>query len=90
MLLPEPPTIIYLQFHGDTEEEGPVSSDDVTWCWHGVHDCDIKYIKLDAVLALIEDRLKNLDTTDPSDKGNAYKAGQREALKALRREVEGG
>ena len=42
------------------------------------------------VLALIEDHLKNLGTTDPTAKGNAYKAGQRDALDALRREVEGG
>ena len=36
------------------------------------------------LLALIEDRLANLKATDPSDTGNAYIAGQRDALTGLR------
>ena len=40
-------------------------------------------------LALIEDRLANLEATDPTAKGNAYIAGQRDALTGLRDALNG-
>lgn len=46
------PTELWLQLHGDcsdAELDEPVdyTSDDVTWCWHRIHDSDVRYIRAD-------------------------------------------
>mgnify|MGYP001566511809 CR=1 FL=1 len=45
-LMNSPPDVIWLQFHGDAapdDDDGPVCSDDVTWCDDKIFDHDIPY-----------------------------------------------
>ena len=46
------PKELWLQLHGDClphEQSEPVdyTSGDVTWCWHGIHDSDVRYVRAD-------------------------------------------
>jgi hypothetical protein len=46
------PAELWLQLHGDchdSELTEPVdyTSDDVTWCWHPIHNTDIRYVRAD-------------------------------------------
>ena len=48
----EGPAELWLQLHGDcTDEETrePVDyeNDGVTWCWHAIHDSDVRYVRAD-------------------------------------------
>lgn len=61
------PKELWLQLHGDCpphEQSEPVdyTSDDVTWCWHSIHDSDVRYVRADLaaeqVLAVGEKRRK--------------------------------
>ncbi|MEW8228637.1 MAG: hypothetical protein AB2748_23165, partial [Candidatus Thiodiazotropha endolucinida] len=46
MIFTEPPEKIYLQYYGDDEFcDGPVSADEVSWCWERVFNRDIEYVK---------------------------------------------
>jgi hypothetical protein len=47
------PTEIFLQLHGECSDDDldkPVDyqgSDDVTWCWHRIHNTDVRYVRAD-------------------------------------------
>ena len=48
------PSTLWLQLHGDcTDDETrqPVDyeNDGVTWCWHAIHDSDVRYVRADLV-----------------------------------------
>ena len=50
------PDELWLQLHGDcTPDEltEPVdyTSGDVTWCWHRIHDSDVRYVRADLAQA---------------------------------------
>lgn len=57
------PEEIFLQLHGNClpdEATKPVdyTDDSVTWCWHRIHDSDVRYIRAD---------LAALPATPPKD-----------------------
>lgn len=47
------PSELWLQLHGDCHEselDEPVDytgNDDVTWCWHRIHNSDVRYVRAD-------------------------------------------
>ena len=46
------PEELWLQLHGDCSDdelETPVdyTDDSVTWCWHPIHDSDVRYVRAD-------------------------------------------
>ena len=48
----EGPPELWLQLHGDCAEpelSEPVdyTAGDVTWCWHSIHDSDVRYVRAD-------------------------------------------
>ena len=48
----EGPPEVWLQLHGDCAEpelSEPVdyTAGDVTWCWHSIHDSDVRYVRAD-------------------------------------------
>ena len=48
----EGPPELWLQLHGDCagpELSEPVdyTAGDVTWCWHSIHDSDVRYVRAD-------------------------------------------
>lgn len=53
-----PPTTIYLQWHGDSEDiDEPIQEDaigEVTWCRDRIYDGDIEYVRADAVREALE------------------------------------
>jgi len=62
------PKELWLQLHGDClphEQSEPVdyTSDDVTWCWHSIHDSDVRYVRADlaADQALAMGRVPQVD-----------------------------
>lgn len=49
---PNAPAEVFLQLYGDSSaDEGPVDyqSDEVTWCWHRIHDSDVRYVQARAL-----------------------------------------
>lgn len=46
----EPPTKIWLQYYGDSEEDDDeVDMDEVTWCRDWVYPRDVAYVRMDTV-----------------------------------------
>ena len=43
------PEAIYLQIHGDQYEEPADYKAEITWCWHKINECDVRYIRADKV-----------------------------------------
>lgn len=42
------PELIYLQLHGDRyEQPADFKGDEITWCWHKINECDVKYVRAD-------------------------------------------
>jgi hypothetical protein len=60
----EPPSRIYLQYHGDDtgQSDCPVDAGDITWCWEPIFDRDIVYVRYDWLnrADMIEAAAKNL------------------------------
>jgi len=62
------PDELWLQLHGDCHEselDSPVdyTSGDVTWCWHKIHDSDVRYVRSD--LATLSSPTSK--TTEPAE-----------------------
>jgi len=58
------PTELWLQLHGDCGEhelDKPVdyTSDDITWCWHKIHDSDVRYVRADTDMQAEIDRMSD-------------------------------
>lgn len=51
MTFDRPPDVIWLQYHGDgdADDDMPVHSDGVTWCWHRIFEQDINYVNASAL-----------------------------------------
>jgi hypothetical protein len=59
MTFDEPPERIWLQLHGDSEPEYPVTCDEsVTWCWESIFPQDIEYVRADIAEQMAEDAEK--------------------------------
>jgi hypothetical protein len=64
------PKEIWLQLHGDCDEsdlDDPVDyegSDDVTWCWHPIHNTDIRYVRADLASSPTHPEPANADAVD--------------------------
>jgi hypothetical protein len=57
---PIAPEEIYLQFHGDSSEDGPVDLSDVTWSAERVYARDVRYVN-EAALAAKDARIAELE-----------------------------
>jgi len=88
------PDVIFLQaygedYTGDTPSDlDPVDCRDgsVTWCWHEIFNTDVKYVRLDAVLAAVDaeiDRQRNIshDIRPPFSIIASINKGIRERIK---------
>jgi len=58
------PAELWLQLHGDCHESEftqPVdyTSEDVTWCWHRIHESDVRYVRADTDMQAEIDRMSD-------------------------------
>ena len=48
------PEELWLQLHGDCSDDELIepidyTDDSVTWCWHQIHDSDVRYVRADTI-----------------------------------------
>jgi hypothetical protein len=43
------PEVIYLQIHGEQYEAPADYKAEITWCWHKINECDVRYIRADKI-----------------------------------------
>ena len=58
------PAELFLQLHGDCQEHEltePVdyTNDEVTWCWHRIHESDVRYVRADTDMQAEIDRMSD-------------------------------